>query len=220
MSPRVTIRSAEPTSPAQGTQPGGMPRPSRSSLGREGSAPAGVRAGRVSWAPCAQRAGQVWAPPLSPAWRPGSLPSHPPGRGAVSGGLCSQELASELLLMGTALHALLEACRTGVLAAGLPVGSGHTWGGAGGTRGRRVVPGAGKPEGGEPGWAAPRGGSRQGKQRQTRQQQRGRWNARPCGVWAETGKVFHALRGASGATWTRACLGRACARCDQRGLTL
>lgn len=31
----------------------------------------------------------------------------------MSGGLCSQELASELLPRGTALHALLEACGTG-----------------------------------------------------------------------------------------------------------
>ena len=78
---------------------------------------------------------------VCPACRPGLGPTSqphlasrepaltPPRKGGVSEGLCSQELASELLLMSTALHALLEACRTGVLAAGLPAGSGHMWGG-------------------------------------------------------------------------------------------
>ena len=107
---------------------------------------------------CAHRAGQARAPPLSPAWCPGSLPSHTPGRGAVSGGLCSQELASELLLMGTDLHALLEACGTGcslqayqrVLATG--------GAGAGGTSGRWVVLGAEKRRAGGPGGRPPEEG--------------------------------------------------------------
>ena len=103
----------------------------------------------------------------------------------MSGSLCSQELASELLLMGTAFHALLEACGMGALTAGLPAGSGYRWG-------RGGQPGAGGWSWEQRNWRA---GSRAGGP-QSRvlagQAEANKVSACPAvRVWAETGRVLH-----------------------------
>ena len=222
MSPWVTTRSAEPTSPALGRWSGGRGGAHLSFLLflREGGlSPCGNQGWEGIVGSMCPACKPGLGPSHSPAWRPGSLPSCTPGRGGVSGSLCSQELASELLLMGTAFHALLEACGMGVLTAGLPVGFWLQVGQGRATRTRWVVLGAEKLEGGEPGGRP----SEQGPGRASRGKQGERSTAAGTPSHVGVGRNGEGIPWpacVSGATWTQACLGRACARCDQRGLTL
>lgn len=156
--PRVTPRSAEPASPAPGRWPGAAARPSCSSLGREGSAPVGVRAGRASWAhvPTVQaRPG----PHLSaPPGVQGACPHTPPGEER-----CQEACAPRSWPLNSYLGAQPSTpcwrpvgrgarCRP---TSGFWLQVGRGWGG---TSGRWVVLGAEKRRAGGPGGRPPEEG--------------------------------------------------------------
>ena len=193
MSPWVTTRSAEPTSPALGRWSGGRGGAHLSFLLflREGGlSPCGNQGWEGIVGSMCPACKPGLGPSHGPAWRPGSLPSYTPGRGGGSGSLCSQELASELLLMGQPSTPCWRPVGWGCSPQAYQWGSGYRWGrsgqpGPGGWSWEQRNWRAGSRVGG-PQSRVPAGQAEANKVSAVRPLERpATW------VWAETGRVFH-----------------------------